>query len=220
MTNQNSRKQHCPDKLHLELLCLDNGLDKELRKRSQIHLQQCSKCRERLKELDEIYKTITREIRKPVSNKLLDFVKGKSSSKVKYGLLDFAPSPKKNSDRGKAFKTKLLFSANGDHGKKMLADFDMSIFDKRHLAVRVMTDPACKKVLAFLHSDREANFSSYVMELPGAAENINFNTSGVAVIPVNTLEKLDDKLVYLNSETYPSSVTGKDRFQRIKDAIF
>ena len=217
MSNLKSQKRNCPSELYLEYLCLDRGLGED-KKRTQIHLQQCNQCREVVDELDTFYSIFLQEISKPVTNKTLDFAKKLAASHVKYGLLICKPVPEKNSDRGHAYQSKILFSANGESGKKKLADYDLYSISSADIAIRIITDSAGDNASIHLWNKTATEFDNWVLSIPGFSDEIHFNKAGSATIPFINIEKLRNKRLFFQPTL--SNISKEERFYSIRSAIF
>ena len=139
MKNTSKTSKHCPSAIDLEYLFLEEGLNEESRKRIQLHLQQCSSCRETLEKIESYYKLLIHELSRPVSNKVIDFSKKLSNHpEIRYGLIICEPADLNKSEPG-TYKTKVLFQANGVPGKTSLKDFDLLSLPKDQIAIRIMT---------------------------------------------------------------------------------
>jgi hypothetical protein len=211
-------KSLCPSQRQLELLCLDVGLNEEDRKRAQMHLQQCESCSEKVKEFDYFYSLLIQEITKPVTNKVLDFVKSLSRSEVMYGLISCEPLPESNNGKGHAYKARLIFSVNGDGGEKRLADVNIKDLNKLDINIRWMTDPQHDSTLLYLLTQVAEDYKDWKLHLPGVSEQVRFNSAGAAIIPNINLAKLDNKILYFDSESIESE--EENRLVRLAKAIF
>lgn len=218
MNKQKTRNHHCPTHTQLELLCLESGLAEDDQKRSQMHLQQCMSCRNVVEELDGFYSTLLQEVFKPVSNQVLDFAKEIGRDDVEYGYILCEPIPERNNGRGFAFRTNVLFSANGEPGKGKLAQFNKRKIPHDCIALRAMTDPEYKTLLLFLVAPSDPHFDEWVLNIPGTAENIKFSPVGVSQVPLSSVKTFDDKVIFLKTGVDSEPDRLESRMQRIKEA--
>ena len=218
MNKQKTRNHHCPTHTQLELLCLESGLAEDDQKRSQMHLQQCMSCRNVVEELDSFYSTLLQEVFKPVSNQVLDFAKEIGRDDVEYGYILCEPIPERNNGRGFAFRTNVLFFANGEPGKGKLAQFNKRKIPHDCIALRAMTDPEYKTLLLFLVAPSDSHFDDWVLNIPGTAENVKFSPIGVSKIPLSSVKTFDDKVIFLKTGVDSEPDWLDSRLQRIKEA--
>ncbi len=216
MTNLSRNNRNCPSSTQLELLCLEEGLTEEDRKRSQMHLQQCGDCRQTSKDLDTFYAILTQEMRRTVNNSSFDFAKKISSDKVKSGHLICEPLPQMNNGHGQAYRTKLNIDVRRESDDEIIA-INFRSLKKHSLIIRFMTDPAASKLILALWSIDTDDFHDWVLHIPGIFESVRFNCAGLAKIPNVSLEKLDDKVVYLGFDIIPNP--NENRLQKIIKSI-
>ncbi len=217
MTNLSRSTRNCPSSRQLELLCLEEGLTEEDRKRSQMHLQQCGDCRQTSKELDAFYSILTQEMRRTVNNSSFDFAKKISSGKVRSGHLICEPLPQMNNGHGQAYRAKLNMDAHQESDDENLMAVHFRSLKKHSLVIRFMTDPASSKLILALWSMETDDFHDWVLHIPGIAESVRFNCAGLAKIPLVNVEKLDDKVIYLGFDIVPSA--NESRLQKIIKSI-
>jgi len=215
MKSQTKRNRFCPSELQLELLFLDEGLTEDERKRTQMHLQQCERCRENAKYFETFYSILSLEVAKIVPNQVLDFAKSLSAG-CKYGLFICEPIPESINGHGQAYRAKLVFSANGEAGAGVLSDFKISAIPKYHVAMRVMSDSSCNGALICIGTREQFDYHDWKLYIPGVVDQVMFNESGAARVPGVNLEKINNKIVYFDISLEPDS--EKSRFQKIKDA--
>ncbi len=216
MSNVNGKNRICPSELQLELLCLEEGLSDDEKKRTQMHLQQCEQCREKGRYLEAFYGILNLEISKSISNQVLDFAKSLSTG-IKYGMLICEPIPENKNGHGQAFLAKLVFVANGKDGGKKLSDYDLSSIPKYDIALRIMTDHSCNGSLLCIWNRNDKDFHDWKLHIPGMVEDVQFNTIGVARVSEVNIEKLDNKVIFFDISLEPDKETT--RFQRIKDTV-
>ncbi|OGC06795.1 hypothetical protein A2V82_08560 [candidate division KSB1 bacterium RBG_16_48_16] len=218
MSKSIKQKGLCPNQKQLEMLCLDVGLNEEERKRTQMHLQQCESCSAKVKDFDSFYSVLIQEITRPVTNKVLDFAKTLSRSDVIYGLIACEPLPEGNNGKGHAYKARLIFSANGYGGEKKLADFSIKDLNKLEINIRWMTDSQYDSTLLYLLTQGTEDYKDWKLHIPGVSEQVRFNSAGAAVIPNINLTKLDNKILYFDSEANESE--EENRLVRLAKAVF
>lgn len=190
-------KNDCPNQRQLERFCLDyKPSDLQYGKMIEKHLSVCPKCRARYQEFSTFYNVLSREIRKPVSNTLFDFSKTLAPDDVKYGLLLCQPVPEKNSRFGKAYRTTLLFSANGRSDGSRLADHNLQHLPPNCCAIRLYSDPKCNSIMLFLWSPETENYEGWQIYIPECARN-KLNSSGGVKLSMKNLRQLDNKVIYL-----------------------
>ncbi len=216
MSKRKSTTDHCFSPLYLELLCLDSstsGKDST----ADPHVENCDVCRKEQEEISNFYGILLHEIQKPISNRVLDFAKKLGASDIKYGLILCEPMPHMDSDTGRAFRTKLLFTENGKAGSQTLSTFDLKNIPNRYIALRAMTDPKVNNLLLFLWSPDNENFVDWTLQMPGT-QKIKFNAAGATKIKDLKINWLDNKVVYFKGNNSPW--IDKTRFQTINDSIF
>lgn len=213
MTNLSRTTRNCPGSMQLELLCLEEGLNDEDRKRSQMHLQQCGDCRQTSKELDTFYAILTQEMRRTINNSSFDFTKRISSDKVQSGHLICEPLPQMNNGHGQAFRTKLNIDVPRETDDEKIDAVSFRSLKKHSLVIRFMTDSVSSKLILALWSLDTDDFHGWVLHIPGVSESVRFNSAGLAKIPQVNLERLDDKVIYLGFDMVPSP--NESRLQKI-----
>ncbi|MBN1997468.1 hypothetical protein JW935_07955 [candidate division KSB1 bacterium] len=207
---------NCFSPLYLELLCLDTPPSKKISDTIP-HVDECTDCNKKHEEISNFYGILLREIQKPISNQVLDFAKKLGASDIKYGFVLCEPMPHLNSNSGKAFRTKLLFTENGKAGSNTLSKIDLKKIPNRYIALRAMTDPKVNNLLLFLWSPDNDNFIDWTLQMPGT-QKIKFNAAGASKIADLKINWLDNKLVYFKGNDVPW--IDKTRFQTINDSIF
>jgi hypothetical protein len=215
MKNNENTIDRCFSAVHLELLCLDETVQDP---RIHSHVKGCMGCHENMDEIETFYDIFTDELRKPISNRVLEFAKQVNIEQIMYGLILCEPVPFSDGDHGKAYQTKLVFAGNGELGKNKLAGYNFSIIPAQDLAVRVMTDPAVNKLLLFLWSPNNIDFFDWTLFIPSQAENIRFNSAGAGKINGIDINDLNDKVIYLRPGM--TQWIDKTRFESISEAIF
>jgi hypothetical protein len=216
MEYQNNHDTKCPESLYLELLVLDIGLKKEDRKRLQLHLQQCNKCRKTSKNIDSFYNNLLQELKKPVSNKTIAFCHNVSDN-LEYGLIICDPIPEKSNGHGKPYLANLFFYDKGEKGKKNLLEYDMSCISKNQIALRIIADHDSKIVSLYLFKFDNYPYDDYILFLPGTNASIKFNSVGAAKLPFFNVEKLHQKSIFFDIDHIRS--LKESRFSRLKKAI-
>ena len=113
MKKNESTLRACPYDSLTESLCLDVNLSDDDKKKAQIHLQQCPTCRTNYQEIEGVYELLGEEVRKPVTNKVLDLAKEIRSKDTRYGLVVCEPLDGDKTKKAHSYKTRVLFTANG-----------------------------------------------------------------------------------------------------------
>lgn len=219
MKKNQENLQGCPYDNLTESLCLDVNLSDSEKRKAQIHLQQCNECREKFQELEGVYSQINEQVRKPVSNKVLDLAKQIRAKDTRYGLVVCEPIKTKK-EKAQSFKTKVLFSANGtgtNHQKK-LVDFDLEALPKDSIAIRAMTDTSCNKLLLYLWSSNRSSFDGLELKVSDKSQRIVFDHAGVSDMPLMQIEDLGDKVIYFE-EKQKNVSASENRFSNIISAI-
>lgn len=181
-----------------ELLCLDEIKNEDEKKKTQLHLQQCSTCQQAFSTLEFQYEIVKREMLKPVTNKTLDLVK-KISRDTKYGLVVCEPVDQSKAAKNSVpYKTKVLFTANGSgiSANKTLSDFKLGSFPDDAIAIRAMTDKKCNKLLLYLWSPQNEDFDGWELKISGETGKATFSPSGMSQIPLMEIEDLNGKVIY------------------------
>lgn len=187
------------------------------KKRSQMHLQQCANCREESNELDSFYGVLVHEMRRSVSPTTFSFIKKLSSAKVKSGLVVCEPLPQMNNGHGQAYRTKLhLDASSGEEGENGRS-FNVHSVPKHTFFIRLMTDLAQHKIVLALWSLDSENFRDWILYIPGISENVRFNSAGLAKIPAVSIEKFDDKVIYIRFEQVIDP--NESRLQKILKSV-
>jgi hypothetical protein len=215
MKTNKSTIDHYFSAVHLELLCLDET-DHETNITS--HVKECFGCHETMDEMEKFYSIFTDEIRKPISNKVLEFAKQINSEQIIYSLILCEPVPFSDGVHGKAYQTKIIFTGNGELGKNKLTGYEINKIPAHDVAVRVMTDPVADKLLLFLWSPNNIDFFDWTLFIPSQAEKIRFNSAGAGKINGSDIDTLNDKVIYLRSSL--TQWMDQNRFQSISEAIF
>jgi len=213
-------KRSCEYNSLVELLYLDQIQDEDERKRAQLHLQQCPECKRLFSELEVQYRYIEREIDKPVANKALDLAKKIGNKDTKYGLVVCEPvDSKKSLKNAAAYKTKVLFTANGVKSEKpkTLSDFKLGSLPQDSIAIRAMTDKSRNQLLLYLWSPQNENFDGWELKISGETGKATFGQSGVSQIPLMEIEDLNDKVIYFNERQ--SAFASGNRFIKSKSPI-
>lgn len=202
-----------------ESLCLDFNLSESEKKRVQIHLQQCPHCRKKFQELQALYDLINNEMQKPITNKTLDLAKQIRSKDTKYGLIICNPIKSKKAGKTRAFKTKVLFTANGTGMKKnkKLVDFDLKSLPKETVAIRAMTDKSCDKTLLYLWHAEGESFEGWELKLANKTHRAIIGQAGTSSIPFVEIEELGDKVIYFKEKHKESA--SENRYKYLIRAI-
>jgi len=201
MSKENKALVPCPSKRELELFCLETGLSRAERLRVQRHLAQCGYCRRIFRNLDRFYSLLAQEMQKPITNLAIDFAKTFAPKPVCYGLLVCIPVPRKNLRAAKAYRTCLVFSANGKPGLRKLRDYDLKQIPKEWLALRLYTDPFFGEMSVCLWQRDLVDASPYQLRWSEAEDVLAFNQSGKSCMAMADFTQLDDRLVYLSKPT-------------------
>ena len=216
MKNTSKTSKHCPSAIDLEYLFLEEGLNEESRKRIQLHLQQCSSCRETLEKIESYYKLLIHELSRPVSNKVIDFSKKLSNHpEIRYGLIICEPADLNKSEPG-TYKTKVLFQANGVPGKTSLKDFDLLSLPKDQIAIRIMTNPGKNSCSLFLWDHQNNNFNNWVLHFNHLNEKYTPNSMGAVQIPLKLIDDFNDKTLQIE---FNKASENKTKIERLKEAI-
>lgn len=214
-----TKVNRCPYDMVTELLCLGVGLSEEERRRAQLHLQQCQKCRKQYSQLEKIYKQIEREIKKPVSNKILDLAKQLNDKDTVYGLIVCEPLKERHESYQQAYKTKVLFTANGSNktAVKKLVDVDFNKFSEHSIAIRAMTDHKCNRLLLYLWNHKNTDFKGWELRIPHDSEKAVFNSAGASSIELRKIEDLDGKTIYFEEKQQDKA--SEEQYAKIVEAI-
>ena len=218
MSTKKSLEDRCPSEDNLELLCLDVNLEASQRTKTQLHLQQCARCRRKFEKIEAFYQNLSLESSKPVSHHVLDLAKAKSKHSVKIGLLICEPLDEAQEKVDKAFRTKLVFSANGvPGGKRLLSEFDYEALPPKAIALRVMTDPVQHKVLIYLWSKEHVDFEDWSLSIPGISEKVNFNSAGSSHLALKNFDHLDGQTIYFQIEQ--TRAKSRSRYEIIRNNV-
>jgi hypothetical protein len=200
----------CPSKLDLELYRLDSRLSSSERLRLQRHLATCSGCRRTLRALNRFYTLLSRERRQPVANAVLDMAKALAPHSVRFGLLIGTPAPELDQKYGKAYRTHLVFSANGDAGRRRLDDYNLHNIARNQIALRVFTDPPYQEMAVYLwrHSDDDAQ--RLCLRWSGRMKTLLLSPNGASAMALTDLSKLDNQVFYLiQAKNLPNAPAAK-----------
>ncbi|HPI71857.1 MAG TPA: hypothetical protein PK843_05275 [bacterium] len=209
MSKENNRLPSCPSRRELELFCLQTGLSRAEKLRVQRHLAQCGKCRRTCRFLDRCNNLLCMEMQRPVANTALDLAKSLAPKQVRYGLLICTPSPDHNQGAAKAYRTQLVFSANGEAGRNKLRDFDLKKIPQGSLALRLYTDPKDEKLLLFLWEPGPRESRPDRLRWSGRRASVSFNRIGAGGMDLSDFSHLDNQLVY-----FSKSINKKSRLRR------
>jgi hypothetical protein len=215
MIQQKYNLDKCFSAIHFELLCLD---DHAAGAATPYPVSQGLANQDDLGDYDAFYTILVDEIRKPISNKVLEFAKHVNPEEIQYGLVMCEPISYMNGDQDIAYQTNLIFSGNGELGKNKLNGFNSLKIPPQHIVIRVMTDPTVDNLLLFLWSPEKIDFFNWTLFIPSTAEKIQFNPAGAGKISHLAINDLNDKLIYFRA--------GKkiwidyNRFQTINEAVF
>jgi hypothetical protein len=197
MPIRSKKLQSCPSKRELELYRLDSSLSRSERLRVQRHLPTCSSCRRTFSALDRFYDLLFREIQNPVASSALDMAKAMAPHSVRFGLLICTPAPELDIKSAKAYRTQLVFSANGDAGRRRLDDYNLKKIAQDQVALRIFTDPSYQEMSVYLwrHSTTEAQ--RLCLRWSGKAKTLLLNPNGASTMALTDLTKLDNRVFYL-----------------------
>ncbi len=209
-------QRHCPDSKRLEMLLLDVDPRDAERKRLQLHLQQCSKCRQESKEIDAFYNILVKEMQRPVSNRLLDFSQKLCNNKTLVALFDCEPLDEKPNGHGKGYHVKLLHLSSQDPAKSM-TQFDLNALPKDHIILRLVIDPDCQTTVCYLWNAVLEEYENWTIDLPFGDDPFLVATNGAVKIPYLFHDRLDDKNVYFNFRQ--KSLQETTRFEKILESI-
>ncbi|MBN1480238.1 hypothetical protein EH223_19960 [candidate division KSB1 bacterium] len=220
MKKNETTVQGCPYDAQTESLCLDINLSESEKRRAQIHLQQCSHCRKKFQELEGLYHCINNEMQKPITNKVLDLAKEIRSKDTKYGLVVCNPIKKGKGKETFAFKTKVLFTANGTGAirNKKLADFDLNSLPQETVAIRAMTDKSCDKMLLYLWRAGGETFEGWELKVGDNTYRATIKEGGTSFIPFMEIEDLGDKVIYFKEKHKESA--SENRFKYLMNAVY
>ncbi|NLP12302.1 hypothetical protein GX408_18025 [bacterium] len=198
MSKENKALPPCPSRRELELFCLQTGLSRAEELRVQRHLAQCGKCRRTCRVLDRCNDLLCKEMQRPVANTALDLAKSLAPKRVRYGLLICTPSPDHNQRAAKAYRTRLVFSANGEAGRCKLRDFDLKKIPQGSLALRLFTDPKDQELLLFLWEPEPSESKPDRLRWSGRRAFISFNQIGAGCMAPADFALLDNQLVFFS----------------------
>jgi len=213
MLKENKLLSHCPTKRELELFTLGAGLSRAEKFRVQKHLSGCRCCLRFQRNLDRFYTLLAAELQKPVTNPALDLAKSLAPKKVCYGLLLCSPVRVKHRPREKAYRTHLVFSANGGAGLTRLRDFDLLKIPKEYLAIRLYSDPSFKEMSLFLWQHEVTDLSICQLRWSDAGNTVSFSPTGRSRMTLTDFKTLDNRLIYF------STAAGKKRKAGCAEAI-
>jgi len=213
-------KGNCKHSSLVELLYLDQIQNVDVKKRVQLHLQQCLECQRLFSELELQYRYIEKEVDKPVANKALDLAKRIGKKDTKYGLVVCDPVESTGSfKKATPYKTRVLFTANGVKSDmpKTFSDFKFGSLPHDSIAIRAMTDKSCNQLLLYLWSPQNENFDGWELKISGENGKATFSQSGVSQIPLIDIEDLNDKVIYFNERQ--SAFASGNRYTNLKSPI-
>jgi hypothetical protein len=213
MSKENKLLSQCPPKRELELFSLETGLSRAEKLCVQRHLLQCNRCRRGYRALDRFYSLLVSEMRKPVTNLTLDTAKSFAPKPVRYGLLLCTPIPDRNSRSAKAYRTQLVFSANGEPGRRKLRDFDLIRIPQDCLAIRLYTDPSYNEMSIFLWQHDLGDASPFKLRWSATRKALSFNQIGRSTMALSNFSSLDNRLIYLSKTDRKKRTLG--RFESI-----
>jgi len=211
MSKENKALSPCPSRRELELFCLQTGLSRAEKLRVQRHLVQCGKCRRTRRILDRCNDLLCLEMQRPVTNTALDLAKSLAPKQVRYGLLICTPSPDEDQRSAKAYRTRLVFSANGEAGRSKLRDFDLKKIPQGSLALRMYTDPMEQELLLFLWEPEPREGRPDRLRWSGRRASISFNQIGAGCMALSDFSHLDNQLVF-----FSKAINKKSNLRRWK----
>ncbi len=197
MSKENKPLSRCPSRSDLELYSLETGLSRAEKLRVSRHLAQCVSCRRIFRGLDRFYELLVAEMKKPLTNSALDMTKSFAPKSVRYGLLICTPFPEKNRRFAKAYRTQLVFSANGEPGRRRLRDFDLSKLPADCLALRLLTEPDFNEMSLYLWQRNSGADHSCQLLWSDTRQALNFTFVGSSKMALTDFKSLDDRLFYI-----------------------
>lgn len=209
MSKENKALSSCLSRRELELFCLQTGLSQAEKLRVQRHLLRCGKCRRTCRVLDRCNDLLCMEMQRPVTNTALDLAKSLAPKQVRYGLLICTPSPDDNQRAAKAYRTRLVFSANGEAGLNKLRDFDLKKIPQGSLALRLYTDPKDQALLLYLWESEPLESRPDRLRWSGRRASISFNQIGAGCMALSDFSHLDNQLVF-----FSKAINKKSKLRR------
>jgi hypothetical protein len=201
----------------LELYRLKANLSRSERMRVQRHVATCASCRRSYRALDRFYDLLYREIQNPVASSVLDMAKGMAPHSVRFGLLICTPAPELDIKSAKAYRTQLVFSANGDAGRRQLDDFNLKKIARDQVALRIFTDPQYQEMSVYLWCHSDAQNQRLCLRWSGKAKTLLLEPNGASSMALTDIAKLDNRVFYLIQAKYLQSLrTKKSSLQRPK----
>jgi hypothetical protein len=213
MSKENKPLSHCPSRSDLELYSLETGLSRAEKQRVGRHLAQCASCRRSFRALDRFYEFLVAEMKKPLTNTALEMTKSYAPKSVRYGLLICRPIPEKNRRLAKAYHTQLVFSANGEPGRRKLCDFNLDKLPADCLAVRLFTDPVFNEMSLYLWQHGADRQGSCKLRWSDTRQALHFSPIGSSKMALADFKSLDGRLFYLSNSVRKKSKTT--RFEMI-----
>lgn len=165
--------------------------------RRQQHFDHCKRCRRNCETYSSFYTLLAKEICKPVSNKLLDFIKAHSKSILKGGVIVCSRMPQADRGNTKAYHTKLVFATNGNNGHSKLSYYDLSSMPEDQIIFRVLIDSDNQAYLFLWTADLEHQ-NKRTFQLEDSSTKFRMNKSGAVKINCTSLKELDEKTVYFS----------------------
>lgn len=195
------KNSSCPSHKELELFYLTPNAATKIKK-IQRHLLHCLRCKQEISRIKRFYQILSAELEKPIFPNVLDFCKQIAPKWTQYGLLICSPHPEKNNHHGKAYRATLAFSVNGTITQKKLTDYNLPA---GHIGVMFYTDPKLNRLLLFLYSKDEQNFSRWRISIPGILQKTILNPSGAVNIESLNFELLINHLFYFQKASANSA---------------
>jgi hypothetical protein len=207
----------CPSRQELELFCLKANLSRNERLRVQRHVATCPACRRSYRALDRFYDFLNREIQKPVDSSVLDMAKEIAPHSVRFGLIICTPAPELDIKATKAYRTQLVFSANGDAGRRRLDDYNLKKIAGNQVALRVFTDPVYKEMSVYVWRHSGTEDQRLCLRWSGKAKTLLLSPNGSSSMALTDLAELDNRVFYLIQAKYlQKSSTTKSSLPRAK----
>lgn len=195
----------CPNSLLLELECFGDFQSSAQRNDLQQHFEHCKECNRISETLHNFYALLAEEIAKPVSNRLLDFIKSRIKSALKCGVIICNRQPQADHGNAQAYHTNLVFATNGQNEYGNFSHYDLSLISKGQIVLRVLQDTD-NQAYIFLWSPNASQLAKQTFQFADSPIKIHVNRTGAARINCASIEELDKKTIYFSENGNGSEI--------------
>ena len=195
--NLDVRRRGCPKDREIELYLL-TGIDKRTRsERTAKHISRCEKCRGVYKALKGFYKILHRELHRPVSSEVLDFIIKTLNPNTRAAVILLSPV-QGVSTRGKKLFTVVVFMQIGNEaGISRLSEFKLPNLRPNQLLLRIVEQGAREEAVLSLWAKNVEFFNNVSVQFEHSPQVIFTDASGIAVLPKVDLEQLLNRKAWI-----------------------